>query len=995
MRMPEPEPDEPQLDMAAWTVEKAAKWVASTLELPADSAQQLHEAFEENEVDGSKLIHKMISPKRGQMLLKGLGLTTDDERLTGATQCLLQAMESALNESITSSGGEQFGLFISYRVWCDKEFAESLYKHASRRQLRPGHENRLQVYLGLVDGQRFDENWNNGLSNSTVFSPLLSVNCLRGLVELSETDKEDFVLVEWIVAIELQKRQIVKALFPITIEMQEKGRRDSRKDGVPGLYSQDFFEQLRGGKIRGKLEGGKVVEGDDNDLVELPDVLSVKSTTKARSLLQMLDPKFELTEELTIKEVVMRLLSFQAHFENSQLDSLESAQLAQIACTHGNARAIARDHAAQVCAERIVRMIAATSDQGTQPWAAMEHEVNDKIVDVKKDSEPKLWARLADRVAKSLPDFELELVQRVQNKVLWGKYSDFKKQIAQQHGEDVVNERELFHYATPDVVQKVVMSKTVGFDPRLGGGEYGAGTYFAEHAIYPVAYGCGWLNGDTEQEMRAESTVALLLAKVALGRCKDFGARCRSERGDAAAAEAGVAPGLKDDWGDPVGRHGAAGFHRPPPFPEAGPDELYHSVTGTEGDLQWSRNRRLKESGRQFGKQYVSFETAQAYPELLLYLRRRPGRELQLEWETRLKVEELAEQQKGEQDDEMRAGTRVHIDVAGGEGTYEYVRMEKKLVSANTHWLNNSQLERCVGANNRLLEYSQPERSFQLKTGVLPWHVSALGTDHIVEMAGKFLETLDAAQVAVLLGVPTLPPATLELFMQVMGPAQVVEILRQTAANAKIQAAGCKRLMNLNDELERPKNLTLTSAERSAAVASAGGIEAVVRAMREHRGSLSVQEKGCGALWNLTLSSAEHSAAVVSAGGIGAVVRAMREHAWSARAQERGCSVLRILASNSAERSAAVASAGGIEAVVQAMGAHRGSERVQEWGCDVLRSLASNSTEHSAAVVSAGGIEAVVRAMREHGSERVHECARSLLVIGSDQALAVKCERRL
>ena len=129
-----------------------------------------------------------------------------------------------------------------------------------------------------------------------MFSPLLSVNCLRDLVELGETDKEDFVLMEWIVAIELQKRQIVKALFPITIEMQEKGRRDGQKDGVPGLYSQSFFEQLRDGKIRGKLEGGKVVEGDGADLVELPDVLSVKSTAKARSFLQMLDPPVELTE---------------------------------------------------------------------------------------------------------------------------------------------------------------------------------------------------------------------------------------------------------------------------------------------------------------------------------------------------------------------------------------------------------------------------------------------------------------------------------------------------------------------------------------------------------------------------------------------------------------------------------------------------------------------------------------------------------------------------
>ena len=31
--------------------------------------------------------------------------------------------------------------------------------------------------------------------------------------------------------------------------MQDKGRRDGQKDGVLGLYSQSFFEQLRDGKI--------------------------------------------------------------------------------------------------------------------------------------------------------------------------------------------------------------------------------------------------------------------------------------------------------------------------------------------------------------------------------------------------------------------------------------------------------------------------------------------------------------------------------------------------------------------------------------------------------------------------------------------------------------------------------------------------------------------------------------------------------------------------
>ena len=35
--------------------------------------------------------------------------------------------------------------------------------------------------------------------------------------------------------------------------------------------------------------------------------------------------------------------------------------------------------------------------------------------------------------------------------------------------------------------------KHQGFDHRLGHGEYGQGTYFAEHALYAVAYAEGWI----------------------------------------------------------------------------------------------------------------------------------------------------------------------------------------------------------------------------------------------------------------------------------------------------------------------------------------------------------------------------------------------------------------------------------------------------------------------------------------------------------------------
>lgn len=216
-------------------------------------------------------------------------------------------MTAALNSMLTMSGDERFGLFISYRVWCDKEFAEALFTATSKCQLQPGREHRIKVYLDkvcIVDGQPFDVNFAKALGNSTVFSPLVSANCLKNFVELGKTDKEDFVLAEWIMALELQKQGVVKAIFPIVMGEQTKD----------GKYSQTFFECLRDSRVSWPASDGFHDAGSG----VIPDVISVKSTTKAREFLGMLDPPVTLSEEMTVNAIVKKILTFQAvllHFE--------------------------------------------------------------------------------------------------------------------------------------------------------------------------------------------------------------------------------------------------------------------------------------------------------------------------------------------------------------------------------------------------------------------------------------------------------------------------------------------------------------------------------------------------------------------------------------------------------------------------------------------------------------------------------------------------------
>jgi hypothetical protein len=106
--------------------------------------------------------------------------------------------------------------------------------------MQEGHQRRMSVYLDRVelhDGERFAENFVKALASTVVLTPLLSIGCIQDFVGLGTNDKEDFVLAEWLVAIELQKAGLMKLIFPIAL-----GSMDTF-----GEWARDFFENLRNG----------------------------------------------------------------------------------------------------------------------------------------------------------------------------------------------------------------------------------------------------------------------------------------------------------------------------------------------------------------------------------------------------------------------------------------------------------------------------------------------------------------------------------------------------------------------------------------------------------------------------------------------------------------------------------------------------------------------------------------------------------------------------
>ena len=69
----------------------------------------------------------------------------------------------------------------------------------------------------------------------------------------------------------------------------------------------------------------------------------------------------------------------------------------------------------------------------------------------------------------------------------------------------------------------------------------------------------------------------------------------------------------------------------------------------------------------------------------------------------------------------------------------------------------------------------------------------------------------------------------------------MVKVVSEFQGVATVQEHGCLVLWYL-----------AVNADNQVKVAAAGGIEAVLGAMRQHGAVASVQEQGCRALWNLT-----------------------------------------------------------------------------------------------------------------------------------------------
>ena len=71
-----------------------------------------------------------------------------------------------------------------------------------------------------------------------------------------------------------------------------------------------------------------------------------------------------------------------------------------------------------------------------------------------------------------------------------------------------------------------------------------------------------------------------------------------------------------------------------------------------------------------------------------------------------------------------------------------------------------------------------------------------------------------------------------------------------------------------------------------------GGLDAILRAMRVMKNSVSVQARGCAALGNLALVDSMSRATIAAKGGVDLILDAMRVHSDHGPVQAWGCDAL-------------------------------------------------------------------------------------------------------
>mmetsp|Transcript_49809 Transcript_49809/g.131076 ORF Transcript_49809/g.131076 Transcript_49809/m.131076 type:complete len:487 (+) Transcript_49809:75-1535(+) len=180
-------------------------------------------------------------------------------------------------------------------------------------------------------------------------------------------------------------------------------------------------------------------------------------------------------------------------------------------------------------------------------------------------------------------------------------------------------------------------------------------------------------------------------------------------------------------------------------------------------------------------------------------------------------------------------------------------------------------------------------------------------------------------------------------------PTQIIAALRGCVNDARVQVEGMQVI----------RNLVWGKAEEQNAVCAAGGIEAIIAGMQQHRGNVDVQEMGCSALGNLAWSNAPIQQRIAELGGVEEIVRAMQAHLRSGGCMQKCTLALGNLGCHPTNQ-VKIAQLNGIQLILDALQEHPQHQLCIQYCCWAMKNLCLNP-DNKGQIIRANGHRLVVQ----------------------------------
>eukprot|EP00937_MAST-01D_sp_MAST-1D-sp2_P006541 g6541.t1 len=235
---------------------------------------------------------------------------------------LLQRRRFAPWMAPPAAEADWYHLMVSYRQRTEKQFAALLFDALQQCVVDTGAgagagaggagEGRsMRVYLDqarLQDGGQWDVAVVRGMCRSFVFVPIVSAGSVGGMADryAEAPGAVDYVLLEWMLALELYERQVVKRVFPLFVGAEKalEPSRDGPASASASARMGDFFKEGHLDRVPDEVPAATLKE-----LQRLAVLVKLPMPTKRR----------------TMREVATKIASFQG------------VQLWDLAATHGRA----------------------------------------------------------------------------------------------------------------------------------------------------------------------------------------------------------------------------------------------------------------------------------------------------------------------------------------------------------------------------------------------------------------------------------------------------------------------------------------------------------------------------------------------------------------------------------------------------------------------------------------------------------------------------------